>query len=363
MHVHEDGVGAIAQLGERGVDLGERRAHGIQEELPGQVDHRKPARAGLHDRGRGRAALRVVRRAHDALLAVEEAVDVPVPVGVAAEGDRVRTRLEQVSALFSVIPTPPAEFSPFTTTKSGRGRRAARAAGRPASAGRAAHHVADEQELHQETTRSDSANLRAVNDSVRRRRPSRARRAPDDRRARAGQERRRAGGSALGVAQRRPRRAGGGDRAQRRGQDDAAVDPRRHPAPGRGSGRRSCRDRCPSSLPSTGRTVEENLMLFGQARAARRRARLGRADAHAHRPRRAQGRSGGHPLGRKPPAREHRHRPAGRAGGAVARRAECRAGPAPARAAWEFILSWPARARRSSTPPITSRRRIATPRS
>ena len=52
-------------------------------------------------------------------------------------------------AVFSVIPTPPAEFSPFTTTKSGwcgvAQSRQQRGERPPADA---AHHVADEQELH-----------------------------------------------------------------------------------------------------------------------------------------------------------------------------------------------------------------------
>ena len=54
------------------------------------------------------------------------------------------------------------------------------------------------------------------------------------RRARPGQALRRARGAARRLAVRRTRRAGGRDRPQRRGQDDPAVDPRRHPAPRRG---------------------------------------------------------------------------------------------------------------------------------
>ena len=171
------------------------------------------------------------------------------------------------------------------------------------------------------------------------RRPSRAA-TPDDRRARPGQALRRAGGAAVVSL-----RAGRGELVAVIGPngagkttllsilagiqrpDEGTVD-----APA-GIGW------VPQQPALYGKlTVEENLMLF--ARLERRADAEARSSGCSRSPTSATAKDDqvGDPLGRKPPAREHRDRPAGRAGGAVARRAECRAGPAPARAPWEFIL-------------------------
>ena len=157
-------------------------------------------------------------------------VDLAVAVGVVAERDRVGAHLEQLAAVFSVMPTPPAEFSPFTTTKSGRG-----ASRRPGSSeaqrapAETAHHVADEQELHQ----SDSAKLRRRGDERRPEQPRAGRAAVLEAR---GLTKRFGDREALrGVSLSAGRgRAGGGHRPERRRQDHAAVDPRRDPESRRG---------------------------------------------------------------------------------------------------------------------------------
>ena len=98
VHVHEHRVGAVAQLGERGVRLREGRAHRLKEHEPGQVHHPEAHPVALDDGVPApRAALRVVRRPHDPLLAVEVSVDLPVAVRVVAERDRVGSRLEQLA--------------------------------------------------------------------------------------------------------------------------------------------------------------------------------------------------------------------------------------------------------------------------
>ena len=91
---------------------------------------------------------------------------------------------------------------------------------------------------------------------------------------------------------------------------------------------------CPSSPPSTPSSRwRENLRLFA------RLERVADVDAtvermlDAHRPGAIARRRGRQALGRQPPARQHRGRPARRAVGPAARRALDRAGPAPARAA------------------------------
>ena len=164
----------------------------------------------------------------------------------------------------------------------------------------------------------------------------------------------------------RPRRDGGDHRAQRRGQDDAAVDPRRHAGADARDGEPRRRARSAgsrSSRRSTRKlTVAENLRLFARLeRVADPDAAVARMleQTGLRRPRRRRAR---HAVGRQPPARQHRRRPARRPARAAARRALVVAGPAPARAAVGVRRRAGARAaRRSSSPPTTSARPSATP--
>ena len=82
----------------RRIRLGEGRANGVEKHLAREVDHAQPPPV-LHHHGvaAARAALRIVGRSHDPLLTVEEAVDLPVAVGVVAERDRVDAGLEQLT--------------------------------------------------------------------------------------------------------------------------------------------------------------------------------------------------------------------------------------------------------------------------
>jgi len=96
VHVDEDRVGAVAELRERGVGGRERRARGLQKEHPGEIHDGQSHPVLLDDRvPAARRRLGVVGRPHDPLLAVEQLVDLAVPVGVVAERDRVGTHLEQ----------------------------------------------------------------------------------------------------------------------------------------------------------------------------------------------------------------------------------------------------------------------------
>ena len=149
---------------------------------------------------------------------------------------------------------------------------------------------------------------------------------------------RRAPRAAGRVVQRAPRRADRDHRAQRRRQDDAAADPRR---------RRSSRAaaRCRSTGGEIGwvpqqpalyskLSVAENLRLFArlEQRAPTSTATVERMLEQTGLRDRARDEIG-LAVGRQPPARQHRHRPARRALGAAARRADLLARPAPARAA------------------------------
>ena len=75
---------------------------GLRATLAGRrrrwVDHADPHPGRLDGRvAAARVRLRVVGRAHDALLGVEEAVGLAVAVGVVAERDHLRTGLEDVA--------------------------------------------------------------------------------------------------------------------------------------------------------------------------------------------------------------------------------------------------------------------------
>ena len=154
-------------------------------------------------------------------------------------------------------------------------------------------------------------------------------------------------------------------RAERRGQDDAAADPRRRArADGRDRLARPPRGRLGAA--AAGDLLEalraREPAPVRAARAGRRRRRDRRAHARPDRAGRPRRRRGRHALGRQPAAGQHRRRPARRPGRAAARRAVLVARPAPARAA-VGVRRRPGRAaaRRSSTRPTTSPRPSATP--
>ena len=262
------------------------------------------------------------------------------------------------------MPTPPAEFSPFTTTKSSSWSlaQAGQQGGQRAPA-ETAHHVADEQELH----RGDSAKLSRRGDERRSKQPRAGRAAcagghgPD-------QALRRPRGPEGRVPVRRPRRAGGDHRPQRRRQDHAALDPGRDPAPRRGQRVEGPgRDRLgpAAGRRSTGssrwpRTCE----LFARLERVPDPGRHRGPDARALGPARPRRRPGGHALGRQPPAREHRHRAARRGPRCCCSTSRARRWTrASASASGSSSCGSRPRAPRSSTPPTTSRRRTATPAS
>ena len=90
VHVDYKRVGLAAQLGQHGVDLAEGRAHRGHEDHSSQVDDPQPDGVALdHGVPVAGAALGVVRRSDDARLPVEEAVYLPVAVGVVAQRDGV----------------------------------------------------------------------------------------------------------------------------------------------------------------------------------------------------------------------------------------------------------------------------------
>ena len=139
-----------AQLGQHRVGLGERRAHAaFRKTVPDRftTPSRMPSRSTTCARGPG--SLRVVRRAHDPLLAVEQVVDLAVAVGVVAERDRVDPDLEQLArrllrdphAARGVLPVHDHEVRlvGVAEPRQQRGERAA---------SDAADDVADEEKLH-----------------------------------------------------------------------------------------------------------------------------------------------------------------------------------------------------------------------
>ena len=274
VHVHEHGVAAVAQVRQQRVGLGEGRAHGAEEHLTREVDHAEAPPVRLDHRvAAARAALRVVGRAHDARLLVEVLVDLAVAVGVVAERDRVGAELEQLArglagdahAARGVLAVDHHEVRLVLLADAGKQR-----GQRPAAD--AAHHVADEKELHdgrfcQPARGGDDGDPRA-------------------RRARPGQALRRARGPARRVARGGPRRAGGRDRPQRGGQDHPAVDPGRHPARRRGQRRGAARDGL--GAPAAGAVLQAHgggePDAVRAARGLRRPARQRRPDARADRP-------------------------------------------------------------------------------
>ena len=236
------------------------------------------------------------------------------------------------------MPTPPAAFSPLATTRSGM--RSARSSGiadaRPSRPGLPTTSPMNRRRISGRRGPQRSlavTSFRAMSEKpprARRRRPtpcSRWRASPSP--------------SASGVALREvslevePRRAAGGARAERRRQDDAALDPRRHhpaglrPDPTARTARSAgCRSRPASTGGSRSRrtcasspawracedvegTIER---MLDQTGLAERRARPGLLA-----------------LRRQPAADQHRDRAARRSRRAAARRAELGARPEPAR--------------------------------
>ena len=96
MHVHEYVVD-LAELAERHLDLGERRAAGAQVEIPAHVDHAEAHAAALDHAGAvpGLAA-QEVGGPHDPGLGVEIGVDLAAVIGVVAERDRVDAGRKQL---------------------------------------------------------------------------------------------------------------------------------------------------------------------------------------------------------------------------------------------------------------------------
>jgi len=97
VNVDEYEVGARPELGDDGVRLGERGAGRLHEDGTGEVRDAQAHPVRLHHGGAAtRAALGVVGRPDHPLVAIEEAVDLGVPVGVVAEGERVDSHVEQL---------------------------------------------------------------------------------------------------------------------------------------------------------------------------------------------------------------------------------------------------------------------------
>ena len=109
-------------------------------------------------------------------------------------------------------------------------------------------------------------------------------------------------------------------------------------------------------------SVAENLRLFARLEKRPDVPRRGRADARPDRAARPRRRRGRQALGRQPPAREHRHRPARGTVRPAARRADRRRSTrASARCCGRSSPASPRPAPRSSTRPTTSPRPSATP--
>ncbi|MEA2497362.1 MAG: hypothetical protein QOJ29_5273 [Thermoleophilaceae bacterium] len=150
MHVHEHVIGAVTQFGERGVGFRERRARRFEVEHPGQVEHAQAFALALDDRvAAPRRSLRVVGRPHDPLVAIEQLVDILVPVGVVAQSDRVGAGVEQCArglggdpdAAGSVLPVHDGEVELLAFAQPGQQTFDHGPTGR-------ADNIADEEDLH-----------------------------------------------------------------------------------------------------------------------------------------------------------------------------------------------------------------------
>jgi len=150
VHVDEHVRRAPAQVRQRRVDLGERRARGRDEQGAREVDHGECHAVALEHRDAAAGArTRVVGRAHDALLAVEERVDLRVAEGVVAQRQRIDTEAEQLArgalgdpdAAGGVLAVDHDEIRPVALAQAGQ-QRGKRAPAEPA------HDVADKQEPH-----------------------------------------------------------------------------------------------------------------------------------------------------------------------------------------------------------------------
>ena len=111
---------------------------------------RAPPRVSTSARAPPRRAVRVIDGADKARLAVDEDKRLFLVEGVVAERHRIGPRLQEFGQIGSLMPKPPAAFSPLTMTTSSRQR--ARSDGRCSSedgAPRAPDDVANEQEPHQ----------------------------------------------------------------------------------------------------------------------------------------------------------------------------------------------------------------------
>ena len=153
VEIDHDGVGALAQRAgvQLAVDRRERIVERVHEQPAHDVDD-EDARAGAGlEQGRaapGRAG-RIVGRAHEPRLALDEDERLALVEGVVAERDGVGAGRRRSSQIASVMPKPPAAFSPLTTTQSSRQR--SRRAGQPLGHCRAAgasDDVAEEEKAH-----------------------------------------------------------------------------------------------------------------------------------------------------------------------------------------------------------------------
>jgi hypothetical protein len=113
-----------------------------------------PLRASIRPR-RAPACRGIVGGADEAGLALDEDQRLALVEGVIAERDRVGAGGEKSSQIASVMPKPPAAFSPLTTTKSSASARAVRQMLEQHGAPAAPDDVADEQQPHQPVPRVD----------------------------------------------------------------------------------------------------------------------------------------------------------------------------------------------------------------
>jgi len=146
VEVEQNVAGLAAQLGQDRVDLAERGARGLHEQHARHVHDGQPQPGALdHGVATAGAALRVVGRPHDPLLAVEELVRLAMAVGVVAERDRIGADLEQLArrllgdahAAGRVLAVDDDEVGPVALAQAGQ-QRGQRSPAQPA------HHVADE---------------------------------------------------------------------------------------------------------------------------------------------------------------------------------------------------------------------------
>ena len=124
MEIDDDRVGLLAERagGELAIDRGEGIVERVHEDAAHDVDDENPRPvpceeyAGAAARGAGG----IVGRAEEALLMRGEDQRLALVEDVVAGGHHVGAGVEDARSTSSVMPKPPAAFSPLTTTKSSR---------------------------------------------------------------------------------------------------------------------------------------------------------------------------------------------------------------------------------------------------